>query len=176
MSKSTKSIKKIAEKVISDCLKKVSVNDHPHYMLFYTEYLNERYGLNLPIVMEFNDSYMGACGRYEKAKKIIENHLMNNNLEDMIVEDILETYEKVLNDSAESSKAREELMDYWVKPYHSSQYEKELENWVTSYKKNNSNKLKEDINKILKEDINEDELVKKIEDVANSLACGVALQ
>ena len=164
-----KSIKKITEKVKSDCLEEVYISDRPHYRLFYTKYLNERYGLNLPVIMEFNDSYMEEDGQiYEEAKGIIENYLMNNDLEDMIADDILKTYENILNDSEESSKAREELVDYWVRPYYTRKYEKELETWATSYKKSRNNILREYINKILTENINEDELVKKIEDVANS--------
>ena len=167
------SIRKITERVKRDCLEGVPIKSgSQYYRLFYTKYLNSKYNLKLPVT-EFNDLYVEDGSAFDsiissisigvvygiicyEGKKKIKSYLEDIDLEDMIADDILKTYENILNYSEEGSNAKEELVNYWVKPCHSSKYENELDDWAASYKESKSDKLGEDINKLLEENNNTD--------------------
>ena len=127
------SIKKITNKIKDHCLIGTLVGIRPHYQLMIDKYLNEKYGLNIPQVIEFSDSiFIRESDRTYKDKiKELENYLKYNDLEDMIIEDILKTYECILNGekTAESSETRRELVDYWVDLYYGKEEKQELNNW-----------------------------------------------
>ena len=154
------SIKKVVDDVIATYLERIVIDNRPHFKLICMDYLNKEYNFKLPMVMDFDDSYIEKNkSEYNMVKDFFEKcYIKDLDLERCIINDILITYEDILNrkivledelklmgndvrkeiekKNLESMTAKNELVDNWVALYYGKDEKKELDNWGSFYIKN----------------------------------------
>ena len=157
----------ICERSIKKVVDKIRDAEDPHEQLVFYDYLSEYGYFDLPKVVDFNDELNRKDTLFyrQKVDKIRER-LRNNSLEDMIIEDILKTYENVLNGKQkESLEAKYELVDYWVDLYRGKEEKKELDDWakaiIEEYKKDITKK--DEILQVIKSEKKYDGIIEIIE-------------